>query len=310
MSEHDLPPVPNAHIEYWLNRCKDGSRPKIISKEMLIPWCSTDTPPGEAAAKPEDPWQAQAETLNEKAQREHLDRLQLCVDFHQQMLKAGLAQLQANANSDANAAEAEEEAAQEAAEKAAPEAAQEKAAPEPAEAAAKKPAPKRVRLANPEIKPLSILTLAARSAKELPKASAELLQAQLKHNRVAADAEMRRDFMLDRAVSIVTDTMMHMDDTFKELGFGNWMPFRFPDQWLMFGGLMQRVLAAHGLMHADTPEAYKRLLEETPPITEIAEGALIPPQSIGQGFRARELPTFKALIARIMDIRANRGPPK
>ncbi|MBK9975734.1 MAG: hypothetical protein IPP14_13265 [Planctomycetes bacterium] len=306
MLEHDIPPVLNAHIEYWRNRCKDGSRPKIVSKEMLIPWCSTDTPPGEPAFKPEDPWQAEAETLNEKAQREHLQRLQLCVDFHQQMLKAGLAQLQANATSEAKVAQ-EREPAPEPAPAPEPEPAPE---PAPASAPAPAPAPKRVRLANPQIKPLSILTLAARSAKELPKASAELLQAQLKHNRVAADAQMRRDFMLDRAVAIVTDTMMHMDDTFKEVGFGNWMPFRFPDQWLMFGGLMQRVLAAHGLMHADTPEAYKRLLEETPPITEIAEGALIPPQSIGQGFRARELPTFKALIARIMDIRANRGPPK
>ncbi len=52
---HDIPPVLNAHIEYWRNRCKDGSRPKIVSREMLIPWCSTDTPPGEPAFKPEDP---------------------------------------------------------------------------------------------------------------------------------------------------------------------------------------------------------------------------------------------------------------
>ncbi|MBE7493175.1 MAG: hypothetical protein HS108_15650 [Planctomycetes bacterium] len=32
---------------------------------------------------------------------------------------------------------------------------------------------------------------------------------------------------------------------FCKLGFGNWMPFRFLDQWLMFCGVLNWVLAAH-----------------------------------------------------------------
>ena len=54
--------------------------------------------------------------------------------------------------------------------------------------------------------------------------------------------------------------------SFDKLGFGAWMPFRFPDQWLMFCSVMQRVLAANGLIHSSHPEIYRRLLEETPPV--------------------------------------------
>ncbi|MCC6574012.1 MAG: hypothetical protein IT462_09485, partial [Planctomycetes bacterium] len=39
---------------------------------------------------------------------------------------------------------------------------------------------------------------------------------------------------------------------------------RFPDQWLMFCGVMTRVLAANGLIHAKHADVYRRLMEETP----------------------------------------------
>jgi hypothetical protein len=42
------------------------------------------------------------------------------------------------------------------------------------------------------------------------------------------------------------------------------MPFRFPDQWLMFCGVMRRVLAANGLIHPENPDDYRHFLEETP----------------------------------------------
>lgn len=329
----DIPPVPSPYFDYWRNRCKDGSRPKVISNELRIPWGDSDTPPGEPPFKPEDPWHKQAETRNEQAEREHLERLQLVVQFHKKMVQAGMAELETIAPaSEAPSAPSEALSARSVGLQSNDRAEAQRASsdrvvavsegnnngngnakPAVADAPGCKGGGKgggtRARLANPEVKPLSILTLASRSAKELIKASAELRDAELKYNRTNADAEMRRDFMLDRAVSIVTDTMMHMDKTFADVGFGNWMPFRFPDQWIMFGGVMQRVLAAHGLMHADTPEAYKRLLEETPPITEVAQGALIPPQSIGRDSDVQSVPTFKALIERIMEARKTRGPP-
>src|SRR5687767_15479286 len=44
------------------------------------------------------------------------------------------------------------------------------------------------------------------------------------------------------------------------------MPFRFPDQWLSFCGIMTRVLAANGLIHSKYADVYRKLLDETPPV--------------------------------------------
>jgi hypothetical protein len=62
----------------------------------------------------------------------------------------------------------------------------------------------------------------------------------------------------------VASLLLHLDEEFREVGFGSWMPFRYPDQWLMFCGLLKKVLAANGLMYAEHADTYRRLLDETP----------------------------------------------
>ena len=116
------------------------------------------------------------------------------------------------------------------------------------------------------IKPEVILRLAqssARAMKDVVLARRDLL-------REAASSclenDLRAAFMEDRAHAVVHATLLALDEKFQEVGFGSWMPFRFPDQWLMFCGVLRRVLAANGLIHSQDPDVYRRLLEETPPV--------------------------------------------
>lgn len=88
----------------------------------------------------------------------------------------------------------------------------------------------------------------------------------------ATQLDIRKRFLQDRAHAVVYQLLLHLDEEFREVGFGSWMPFRFPDQWLSFCGIMQRVLAANGLVHSEHAEVYRRLLDETPPVD--AEGTL------------------------------------
>jgi hypothetical protein len=60
--------------------------------------------------------------------------------------------------------------------------------------------------------------------------------------------------------------LLHLDEQFRDVGFGSWMPFRFPDQWLAFCGIMRRVLAANGLIHSRHADVYRKLLDETPAV--------------------------------------------
>ena len=82
----------------------------------------------------------------------------------------------------------------------------------------------------------------------------------------AMSQDIKQSFIWDRAHAVVASTLLHLDDEFDKVGFGSWMPFRYPDQWLMFVGVMRRVLAANGLIHSDNPEQYRKLLEETDPV--------------------------------------------
>ena len=82
--------------------------------------------------------------------------------------------------------------------------------------------------------------------------------------KLAAQRDLRVDFLHDRAHAVVRDTLLHLDKKFWDVGFGGWMPFRFPDQWLMFVGVLRRVLAANGLIHSPHAQVYRKLLEDTP----------------------------------------------
>ena len=102
---------------------------------------------------------------------------------------------------------------------------------------------------------------------------------------------------------MVKNTLLHLDEGFKDVGFAGWMPFRYADQWLMFCGIMQRVLAANGLIHSEHAEVYRKLLEETPaPI----EPQTKTPQRIARTHMTRGCPTMADLKRRLKE---SRGPP-
>jgi hypothetical protein len=117
-----------------------------------------------------------------------------------------------------------------------------------------------------QVKPDLILRLGVRCAETVPRTT----KAWREHMSQAADraveTDERRAFMENRAVAVVLHTLLAMDQKFIDVGFGAWMPFRYPDQWLLFCNLLQKVLAANGLIHAKNPDTYRRLLEETPPV--------------------------------------------
>lgn len=111
-----------------------------------------------------------------------------------------------------------------------------------------------------------LLPLAEKGARLIVMASAK--RAELAH--ILADQafglDTRKLFLQDRAVAVVYATLLHLDEQFRDVGFGSWMPFRFPDQWLAFCGIMRRVLAANGLIHSKHADTYRKLLDETPPV--------------------------------------------
>jgi hypothetical protein len=110
------------------------------------------------------------------------------------------------------------------------------------------------------------INAALKAAALLPKVSAE--RAEVAHKLVNRTAKMetRKAFLQDRAVALVYGLMLHMEESWSQIGFGAWMPFRWPDQWLAFCGLLSRVLAANGLIHARHADTYRKLLDETPAV--------------------------------------------
>jgi hypothetical protein len=168
--------------------------------------------------------------------------------------------------------------------------------------------PREPRVPNIKFSPALLLTLALRAAKDLPGLSEKLRDLEAKLLPAEAELKRKQEFYLDRAVSIVTDTLNSMDEKFGKLGFGHWMPFRYIDQWLMFTGILNRVLAAHGLMPSGNAAVYRKLLDDTDPISPACADAG-PPKSYGLGYRVREFRTMKDMLARIAEVRAGRGPP-
>jgi len=160
----------------------------------------------------------------------------------------------------------------------------------------------------PKFSPALLLTLALRAAKDLPKLSALLCELESKLSPAEAELKLKEEFYLDKGVSLSMDTLCSMDEGFGKLGFGNWMPFRFLDQWLMFCGILNRVMAAHGLIPSGNAAVYRKLLEDTPSISPKAADAG-PPKSWGLGYRVREYRHFAPMLARIAESRAGRGPP-
>ncbi len=170
----------------------------------------------------------------------------------------------------------------------------------PAPEDAPDPAPARARVYT-AFSLTAAVSLGVRAARELSVLAPVLLQTEQKYAYLEADGELRQEFLQDRAVCIVLDVITKMDEVFANLGFGNWMPFRYFDQMTAFAGVMTRVLAAHGLIRSDTdPDVYRRLLEETPPISETSQDCYCaPPLSLAKSFRLSSIKTVEDLKQRI-----------
>ena len=326
-SGDDIPPVPSKPHEYYNGVCDDGSRPNVISRELMYEFLDSERPPGEPEQFFEhSPFHNAAKSTILGSRSRKLEDLRAARDYFRQAMDLGIRAMQVKQlELDAREAEAKARIARAEAGIVDPEPAP-APAPEPEPAPAQEPAPE------PEVAPAprtrreakpreyrprpeslnQTIALGLRAAKELVAIGPALLEAEEKYSTLTADAELRKWFLQDRAVHVVLDMCFHMDEQFREVGFGNWMPFRYPDQWLMFCGVMQRVLAAHGLIKSQVdPEVWRKLLDETPPISSISEGAKIgPPTSYAKAFRGRTIKTFDDLVDRIMNVRKKTGPPK
>jgi hypothetical protein len=109
----------------------------------------------------------------------------------------------------------------------------------------------------------SLIHLGCRMVSSVTEKRTEVFKRLIKH---AMQQDLKEAFYWDRAHAVVATTLLHLDDEFEDVGFGSWMPFRYPDQWLMFCGVMNRVLAANGLVYSNDPEQYRKLLDETDPV--------------------------------------------
>lgn len=116
--------------------------------------------------------------------------------------------------------------------------------------------------------PEKVLVMAERCSRNLAVLGAKRAEVAHRVIEAAMALDTRKSFLQNRAVAVVYATLLHLEDGFREVGFGSWMPFRYPDQWLRFCGVMQRVLAANGLIHSRNAETYRKLLDETPPVEQ------------------------------------------
>ena len=119
---------------------------------------------------------------------------------------------------------------------------------------------------------IQLIAIGERGAKLLVSITEKRAEVANKLLDLAAPLDIRDAFVEDRANAVVHQTLLYMEEMYSDVGFGAWMPFRWPDQWLTFCGLLTRVLAANGLIHAKHADAYRKLLEETPPVEP--EGSL------------------------------------
>jgi len=110
------------------------------------------------------------------------------------------------------------------------------------------------------------INLGFMAVKLLPKIAEQRADVAHKITERAGKLNIRDKFMQNRAIAVVYGLLLYLDEEWKKLGFGAWMPFRWPDQWLSFCGLLNRVLAANGLIYARNAETYRKLLDETPPV--------------------------------------------
>ncbi|MBX3459429.1 MAG: hypothetical protein KF696_05580 [Planctomycetes bacterium] len=116
---------------------------------------------------------------------------------------------------------------------------------------------------------------------------------------------IKQDFMHERAVKVVEGVLFEMDKAYEDEGFGAWMPFAFPDQWIMFTGAMSRVLAANGLLHAKNPEQYRRFFEETPFVERIPKSQVAGGSKLATSLAYRPVHAWVAEQERLRQ----RGPP-
>ncbi|MCB9894853.1 MAG: hypothetical protein H6839_10410 [Planctomycetes bacterium] len=311
MTEQELP----SEDELFNGRATDGSRPAMPSGRLYEKWGKPI--PGGDENKTHD--EVERDRLHYQIDRQHLARLDKCCRFAEAMVDVGLDAI-ANAPPEAVAeAVAETQSAngrppysgdkrprtvgaavlpddpreRDEISTAQCEAAADQLAAALEAAGDAAPTPK-LSSQTRAIPLEKAILIGERGSKLLMTASAKRTEIAHRLVNTALTLDTRRSFLQNRSVAVVYATLLHLDETFREIGFGSWMPFRYPDQWLSFCGVMQRVLAANGLIHSDNPEVYRKLLDETPPVKI--------PGTIDERVKQAQTPEHLGLCAR------NRGP--
>jgi hypothetical protein len=119
----------------------------------------------------------------------------------------------------------------------------------------------------------------------------ELMVATRKSNR-------KLEFFGDRAHAIVRGAMLELDHAFLDVGFGGWMPFRFPDQYLIFTSVMRKILAANGLICPKGPNHWMKFIKETPEVPREKEFPQAPIEMLPSwcvSKKDKEIKTFEEL---------------
>jgi hypothetical protein len=109
----------------------------------------------------------------------------------------------------------------------------------------------------------------------------------------SAKVDVKGSFMEDRAVALAHGTLLALDRAFTDLGFGAWMPFRYPDQFLMMTSLMEKLFAANGLITPKGANHWRKFIEETP---DVERAPLEMPSDFTADPRSATVRTLKQLI--------------
>jgi len=110
----------------------------------------------------------------------------------------------------------------------------------------------------------------------------------------AAEVDLKTRFIEDRATAITRGTLLALDKAFVDLGFGGWMPFRYPDQFLMMTSLMEKLFAANGLLTPKGANHWRRFMEETPEVHRAEP--LVMPEGISNQPRNATVKTLADLM--------------
>ena len=145
------------------------------------------------------------------------------------------------------------------------------------------------------------ISLAVRCAPVAAKLAEKWKKMSRKMLKRAHRSTLKNRFAENRAVGVVKNQLLFLDDAFRDLGFGGWMPFRYCDQWLAFTSLSRKILAANGLITPKGPNHWRKFLEETPEVEEEKEPLKLP-RSLAPTDKYREISDLEECFRRARDL--------